>query len=233
MLSNINMYNYPDTGGLLGSQSPNVNSSDKIIRAEEAKVTAKTALENNGNLSLSTRAQKLSAITSEFFSGKPVASIDTAKLIDRVYEYGLISQKEYASLNDKPQGVDDAVVVEPTSTQSLSQFLDRFNERLSGIEGYQDSTDSTVVALKQALDHASIIFNDIEQAKKAPDFKSTLADTKETLTKLLNSEEFRAMPLDDKVDMSNVIKTLDVIDKISLKRLDNPMVNKYINIANY
>jgi len=222
------MYN-----SILGNQSSGVTASATVTKTEEAKATEKGELQKTDNLSLSTRAQKLSAITSEFFDGKPFASIDTTKLIDRVYEYGLISQKEYATLNDKPQGVEDAAVIEPTSTQSLSEFLDRFDERLNNVDGYQDSKDSTVVELKQALAHAGTLFDDIERAKKEPDFKSKLTSTKDTLTQLLNGEEFQDMPLDDKVDMSNVIKTLDIMDKISIKRLDNPMVNKYINIANY
>jgi len=41
------------------------------------------------------------------------------------------------------------------------------------------------------------------------------------------------MKFDDKVDMSNVIKTLDIIDKINVKRLDNAMINRYLNVASY
>lgn len=228
MLSNINLYN-----SLTGSQQTKIQSSEKIVSPQETSVTAKADQTNNDNLSLSTRAQKLSAITSEFFNGKPFASVDTAELIDRVYQYGLISKTEYATLSDKPQNVDDSTIIEPTSTQSLSKFIDRFKERLDDIDGYQESDDQTVTALRQALDSASAILDDVEQAKKSADFKSVLIDSKQTLTALLNSEEFSAMPLEDKVDMSNVIKTLDIVNKLSINRLDNPMINRYINVANY
>ncbi|NRA55942.1 MAG: hypothetical protein HRU23_17530 [Gammaproteobacteria bacterium] len=228
MLSNISMYN-----SLLGNQSANINASEQLTKIEEAKVVANSELQEQGNLSLSTRAQKLSAITSEFFSGTSFASVDTAGLIDRVYEYGLMSNKEYATLTDNNYGIADTTEDEQTSTQSLSQYLTDLDQRLSNIDDYEDSDNSSVVALKQALEHASTIFDDIEQAKKEPNFKSNLATTKQTLTELLNSTAFSEMELKDKVDMSNTIKTLDIIDKISINRLDNPMVNKYINIANY
>lgn len=228
MLSNINMYS-----SLLGAQHTNVSSSEKVASTEATPAAEKTDGQHNGNLSLSTKAQKLSAINSEFFNGKPFASVDTQKLIDRVYEYGLISKTEYASLSDKPTDADAAAVVESTSTQSLSKFVNGFKERLDDVDGYQESEDDSVVALKQALNNAADIFNDVEQTKKSREFKSMLADTKETLTTLISSDEFSAMPLGDRVDMTNVIKTLDIVDKINIKRLDNPMINRYINVANY
>ena len=228
MLSSINMYN-----SLLGNQQASINAADKVAPDDAAVAKAQVNQETDGNLSLSTRAQKFSAITREFFSGKSFASIDTAKLIDRVYEYGLMSKSEYETLSSKSTATDDTEIVETTSTASLSRFLDQFDQRLSGVEGYQDAGNERVVALKQALNHASLIFQDVEQAKKSDDFKSDLASSRATLTELLNTEAFKAMPINDKVDMANVIKTLDVIDKINVKRLDNPMINRYISVANY
>jgi len=228
MLTNINMYN-----AIIGNQQTNVSSTEQVFNAADAVTTTKPDNQTDGNLSLSTRAQKLSAISSEFFSGKAFSSVDTAKLIDRVYEYGLISKSEYQKVSEKTQSADDVKTVADTSTESLQIFIDRFEDRMSNVDGFQESTEKTVVALKEAFKNASAILNDVEHEKKSSDFKAVLAQTKQTLTSLVNGPAFSEMKIDDKVDMSNVIKTLDIIDKINVKRLDNSMVNRYINVANY
>jgi len=166
---------------IVGNQQSGVSSTQETFKAEDSTTTEKTAHINSDNISLSTRSQKLSAISGEFFSGKSFSSVDTAKLIDRVYEYGLISKSEYNTLNHSTTSEDGAKTDEPTSTASLQQFIDQFKQRMGKVDGFQESTEKSVVALKEALNNASTILNDVEQAKKSPDFKAVLTQSKQTL----------------------------------------------------
>ena len=228
MLNSIGLYNH-----LAGNQASGLAASEQIQAADSKPAKQSVAKISGENLSLSSRAQKLNAINNEFFNGKAIASVDTAKLIDRVYEYGLISKGEYGQLTRAPQDSEGQPIDTPTSTQSLTQFLDHFEQRLEKVEGYQDSDQQSVIDLKSALASAKGILGDVEGAKGNPQFKNTLDTTKSVLNDLLGQEAFADMPLEDRVDMSNVIKTLDIVDKIDPKRLDNQRVNHYIAVANF
>ena len=50
------------------------------------------------NLILSSRSQKLNAISNEFFSQGNFTQIDSTALIERVHEYGLMNDDEYEQL---------------------------------------------------------------------------------------------------------------------------------------
>ena len=165
--------------------------------------------------------------------GNQQTSVSATREAFKIEETVATAKSEYNTLSESTPSVDNADTIESTSTESLQQFIDRFKERMGKVAEFNESTEESVVALKEALNNASLILNDVEQAKKSSDFKAVLTQTKQTLMEMVNAESYSEMKIDDKVDISNVIKTLDIIDKINVKRLDNAMVNRYINVANY
>jgi len=144
---------------IIGNQQTHINSTKEVFEATQTTIAEKTEIPTSSNLSLSTRSQKLNAISSEFFNGKAFSSIDTTKLIDRVYEYGLISKSEYNTLNESTQNEGDSEAQESTSTASLQQFIDQFKERMGKVDGFDQSTQESVVALKPSTSLTKLTSN--------------------------------------------------------------------------
>ena len=228
MLNSIGLYNNlagNQTSGLAGSEQVQATSS------QGAKPDAKAVPEKH--LFLSGRAHKLNAINNEFFNGQAYASKDTARLVERAHEYGLISQSDYRQLTQAPRLPGGQLLDSVSTTQSLTRFLDSFEQRFPQVEGYQDIEEESVAALNNALSSAKAILGDIEGAKANPQFKPALHGTKSVLSNLLSVDHFAAMPMEDRVDLTNVVKTLDVIDKIDPKRFDNQPIDQYITVAGF
>ena len=72
---------------------------------------------------------------------------------------------------------------------------------------------------------------DIETAKVSPDFKESLNQTITALKDTIKTEVFERLPLDDKVNIVKITKSLDIIDKVTAQRLTNSKVNLYLDIS--
>jgi len=185
---------------------------------------------------LSNRAEKLSALSNEFFQGGTLASQDVDALIERTYEYGFISKSEYLKLSENSASETVNNQADKTSTTSLIDYINEFKERLNNLDEteFEQATPEekeSLTAMKKALDSAQSILSDIEQAKLSPNFKTDLQDTIIIFKDIINSEAFATMELDDKVNLTNVEKTLEIIDTLSPQRLTNKKVNQYIDIS--
>lgn len=231
MINNINSYssNY-------NLNSPASTGIDEIIEAHtKSKATTDEAVtKTNENLYLSSRAKKINAISTEFFSNGAMNFNDVNALKERAYELGLISKQEYAQLTDSDlpdEGSDTNVEI---SSQTLASFAGNFVERLD--EAEVDDSDAEeaskkLLALKEALTAAKILLSDVDTAKNAPDFKESLSATLSSIKETINADTFEILPLDDKVGISKVYQALEIVDKISHKRLSNEKVDRYIQFS--
>lgn len=219
----------------------NINSSspgevDEIIDAHKKLSTTKdeTVLNKKENLYLSSRAQKINNLSKEFFNNGTINFNDVDSLKDRVYELGLISKQEYAQLTHTEVANKDTQFNEKMLSQSLGDFAGNFIERLdeASVEGTDSEKDSnSILALKETLTTAQKILSNIDIAKNNQDFKESLASTLYALKETINADSFEIIPLDDRVGISKIYQALEVIDKISQKRLSNEKVNRYLQIS--
>lgn len=208
----------------------NVSATQTVNSEVEETDQSAQETSNSDNISLSTRAQKMSAIDNEFFNGKPITSLDIQQLINRVHEYGLISDTEFEALGGSET---ETSTTNPVSlTESLESYIVELQKSLDTLENTQMFSEVTIDEFQKALDSTKSILNDVEKAKKTSDFKLTLAENKQTLSQVLESEEFDALSMDDKVTVHDSIKALTIIDKISPDQLTNASVNQYIGVAN-
>lgn len=186
------------------------------------------------NLYLSSRAKKINAISTEFFSNGGMNFNDVNALKDRAYELGLISKQEYAQLTDTELADKDTGHDVEVSSQTLASFAGNFVERLDSA-GVDDSdaeqTSKSLLALKEALTTAKTILSDVDTAKNDPDFNESLAATLSLIKDTIDADTFEILPLDDKVGISKVYQALEIIDKISPKRLSNAKVDRYIKFS--
>ena len=201
----------------------------------KAKKEGKAAEIKNSDVFLSSRAQRISLLNTEFFRGGSLTNTDVNKLVERVYEFGLISKEDYSRLSGKSLDQQPSAKAETTK---LVDFIDDFSARLTKSEkddigkDKQDTAGSkTVEKLTEALQQAKVILADVEQAKKQDNFKNLINQSITTLREVIDSSAFNKIPIDDRASLTNLGRSLEVIDKLSPQRLTNAKVNRYLDIS--
>jgi hypothetical protein len=237
MLNNINSYS-----SLINTPSTNTSTSeiDSIIAQHKESTAEQTAsvTTNQNSLYLSSRAQKINALSKEFFSGDSLKFDDVESLKERVYQLGLISKDEYAKLTNTSSDIDTNTLNTDNSTLGLTEYMGDLITRLQADEN-NDASDpeseeqrsETLSILIKALESAKAIISDVEEAKRETDFKESLQATLSTLKDTIENPAFEKIPLDDKVGLSKVYQTLEIVDQLSPQRLNNAKLNKYIDLS--
>ncbi|GLX79450.1 hypothetical protein tinsulaeT_27900 [Thalassotalea insulae] len=238
MINNINPYS-----SFFNTNTATTNSSSELEQIigshKQSKPDNNSQLEaSNSNLYLSSKAQKISALSNEFFSGGNLAFNDLDSLKQRIYQLGLISKQEYAQLTDTELSDDELAASNNLSSQGVANYIGDFLQRLDETDaGKINDTDNTtqesetLTALKEALNAAKNIISNLDQAKTDADFKATLANSMSFIKDTINATSFEKMPLDDKVGLTKVYQTLELVDKISPQRLTNDKLNRYIELS--
>ena len=237
MLNNINSYS-----SLINTPSTNTSTSeiDSIIAQHKESTAEQTAsvTTNQNSLYLSSRAQKINALSKEFFSGDSLKFDDVESLKERVYQLGLISKDEYAKLTNTSSDIDTNTLNTDNSTLGLTEYMGDLITRLQADENNdasdpesEEQRNETLSILIKALESAKAIISDVEEAKRETDFKESLQATLSTLKDTVENPAFEKIPLDDKVGLSKVYQTLEIVDQLSPQRLNNAKLNKYIDLS--
>ena len=235
MINNINSYADGFTSN--SNLSPSNTKVDKIV--EDYKKSSADKLTNNNsdknsNLFLSSKAQKINAISNEFFSNSGPSFTDIEQLKERAYQLGLISKEEYAQLTKTELSQEKITSANDLSTQGIGNYIGDFLIRLEeGSTGNKDdentNTESTTIeALKAVLTKAKEIITDVDKAKSEPKFNESLSNSLSFLKETITAAEFKSLPIDDQVGLTKVYQTLEIVDKLSPKRLTNEKINQYI-----
>jgi len=240
MVNNINSYtSLFNTNSLPSSSTSEV---EKIILAHknEATVNDESNTSTNTSLNLSSRAQKVSALSNEFFSGGDLSFNDVDALKERIYQFGLISKEEYAGLTKTTLSEEDKAASKDVSSQNLASFLGDFLDRLDETKaGKTDDLNSNgnaeeseiLIELKVALLKAKDILADVDKEKSDPKFKESLMNSLSFIKDTINTKAYETMQLDDKVGLGKVYQALEVVDKMSPQRLTNEKLNRYMKVA--
>ncbi|WP_076420380.1 hypothetical protein [Colwellia sp. UCD-KL20] len=241
MINNINLFNSLfNTGSAIPS---NTSEVDEIVAAhkQDTSTSVQNTSSNSSNLYLSSRSQKISSLSNEFFGQGGLNFDDVDSLKERVYQLGLISKEEYANLTHTELSDEELAASKDVSSQNIASFIGNFLERLDAIDvkavtnadndEEPEEESETLTALKSALSQAKTILIDVEEAKKSPEFKESLTSSLSLLKEVINTNAFEIMPLDDKVGLSKVYQALEIVDKISPQRLTNDKVNRYMQVA--
>ncbi|GHE86448.1 hypothetical protein [Thalassotalea profundi] len=236
MINNINTYS-----NLFNASSTSTSEVDAVI-AEHKQSTAvvEQEISHSTNLYLSSRAQKINSISQEFFSGGSLSVENIDSLKERVYQLGLISKQEYASLTNTELSEKELAAAEALPNQNIANFIGDFLTRLDETDaGKIEKSEidepleesETLILLKSTLLTAKDILSDVEQAKTNSNFKESLASTLSFLQETISADAFEKMPLDDKVGLSKTYQALEIVDKISPQRLSNDKLNRYLEVS--
>jgi len=249
MINNLGLYNSA-TFNNNATVSQNTTAEIQAITEKKVESSGKneesTSVDNS--IYLSSRAQKINAISSEFFSGAQLTFDDIDALKEKLYQFGLISQGDYASLSGTKADATDTETNTKTSTTLLTNFLGDFITRLNSdetdentntntnTENDTDGDDSvtsseTIKVLTAALTTAKEILTNVEEQKMHTDFKSSLKNSLALLNETINDQSFEKLPLADKIGLSKVHQALEIVDRLSPQRLNNDKVNQYIKLA--
>ncbi|WDE00405.1 hypothetical protein [Thalassomonas actiniarum] len=232
MLTSINAYTTQTANNRLDT----VNSTAEST-ASAGTVREESAAAAGNNLFLSSKAEKINAISAEFFKKGPLTSVDVDKLVERAYEYGLISKAEYGNLAKTAQGEQSQEGETQTVTASLAGFIEDFQQRFNSVDADEQNGENsrteptdTEIEMNKALSSAQAILSDVEQAKKADNFQQSLSHAIATLTEVVQSESFSQLPLDDRVGLSKSVQALEVVDKLTPQKQSNKFINRYLDI---
>ncbi|MDO6425877.1 hypothetical protein Q4489_02585 [Thalassotalea sp. 1_MG-2023] len=239
MINNINNYSTFFSGNTSNSASSEVD--DIIASHKSTQEAAINSTESSqSHLFLSSKAQKISAIKSEFFSGDGVSFNDIETLKTRAYQLGLINKEEYGRLSNTEFSAEEIQASDDISTKGIANYITDFLQRLEESDAgvskessdQEDGVESeALIALKSALTNARTIINDVENEKTSPEFKEMLMSTITTLKDTINASAFEKMPVDDNVGLTKVYQTLEIVDRISPQRLTNEKLNQYMSVS--
>ena len=242
MINSLNTYSTLLNSAPSASTSrSNTSEVDNIIEEYKASSAESEAVSkiNDSNLYLSSRAQKINAISKEFFSNDALNFNDVEALKERVYQLGLISKNEYTTLTNSSSEIESSE--NDNQAESIVDFIGSLLERLENDDIESNETDdltstpeedsAALTALIKALESAKYIISDVEEAKRGSDFKANLQDTLLLLKETIEAPSFEKIPLDDKVSLSKVYQTLGIVDQLPPERLNNEKLNKYMDLS--
>ena len=191
-----------------------------IILKIQFLISLEVASTKIGGVDLSSRSQKLAAITSEFFSGKDLTQLDINQLSQRLGEYGLISPEQHAKLNGSLKSNNENA---HQPSQKLSSFLNNLSNSAQA-----KNLDENLTA---SLENAEHILGNVNKAKEDEGFSRILEQTISEFDKFLSSEEFKGLTPADQHSFKTVSSALNIVDQITPKNLNNKQLNSYLSIA--
>lgn len=208
----------------LSSQSTNSSSVSQTEQGKLEDSNKKSGRLEGSDIVVSSRAQKLQALSSEFFAGG-VSSTDINALKERAYEYGLITQRQFDSL-----GTSSSVVLnEDNTTQSLADELNKVKLQIEkrNKEVPEDERQD-VSSVTNVLTNAATILSDPEEAITNEQFKQQIASSIKELNDIIESDTFGNLPLSERVSITNSASALSVIESLAPRNLTNDKLNKYL-----
>jgi hypothetical protein len=198
--------------------------------SETDSTDQQTTSDSTDNVSLSTRAQKLNLIANEFFTS---SSIDMDELVERIYEYGLITDTQYSAL-----GGGEEASTGDSATDSVIEYIGNLTENLSELSDEQTFNGITLAELKEALNDSKDIILNVSSTEMSSSLSQSIAENKLVLAEVYDSEEFGEMSEDDQLTMASVIKTLSVIEALSSysstsTQTENSLLSSYLDVSQY
>lgn len=242
MINNLGLFNslFNTSSQVTSTSNSKVDTiieehKNKKTEAEEIKQTTDT------NLYLSSKSQKINALSNEFFNKKDLNFLDIEQLKERAYQFGLISKSEYSALSNAEVTNTNNELSNKTTTVSLSGFIDDFLKRLDVVNEEFEESDTqednesvaheTLLALKTSLQTAKDILINVDEAKNKDSFKTSLNESLAFIKETINTDAFDKMKLDDKVGISKVYQALEIVNSITPQRLSNAKINRYIDLS--
>ena len=122
MINNLGLYNSAFNKNSAVAQKNTDEIQVITEKYAEKSITSDITGDTNNSLFLSSKAQKINAISSEFFSGAELTFDDIGKLKEKLYQFGLISKNDYAALTNDTVSESSNEENDKVSTTTLANF---------------------------------------------------------------------------------------------------------------
>lgn len=204
---------YQNLLNMLGLQS--TSSASATSTSSETTSSSTSALSasvsDSDKVSVSLRAEKLSRISAEFFSGA-ISSSQIPALTERLYQDGLLSSSEFQALGGQTQTV--------SAITEASNFLNRFILEES-VDGDSEASKSllAVVSVIDGMDQATTA----DQRRRESDAYDYVAN----YTDLLQEAE---APADIIKGFENVLDVLSALDKVRKSEQSTGALASYASV---
>ena len=211
----------------LSSQSTQTSLVSQTTDSTDAEANKKSVKLEGSDIVVSSRAQKLKALSDEFFAGNGLTGGNVSALTERAYEYGLLSQTQYTSLSN---GVASNTVQTPNPTsQSLSEQLEQVSQELEKRnKEVPEEERQDVSSITNILNRAAGILVDPETAITKEQFSQDIANTIQDLKVIVDSDTFGNLPVAERTAITNSASALSTIEALAPRNLTNNKVNQYL-----
>lgn len=205
------------------AKNTSVNQTEQVKNDDAKKNSVKL---DGSEIVVSSRAQKLKALASEFFTGG-INGVDIKALKERAYEYGLISKSQYNSLTKATSSVNTDK--SENTTQSLAEELNKVEKQIEKRNSLvPEAKRQDVTPVTSALNKAAVILKDPEEAITNEQFKSQIATAIKDLKGIIDSDTFGNLPVDERATITSSASALSVIESLAPRNLTNDKLNKYL-----
>ncbi|WP_428242244.1 hypothetical protein [Gynuella sp.] len=207
---------------LNGSNTSAINNYATNTAKTGASASSQTQTESDASadtVELSTRAQKIQKLNEEFFPTGPKNFTLSRAFIERLNEYGLISDSEASSLGDtlSTSSDNDDTAALDTLTEDVTSLIERLKE--------QDTDNALIEPLQQALDVIDSF--DSYQATGSSESISTILTN---LNYYQSAAESGDLNDSDAKTLNQLKLALKVADKLSPSTLSSEKVSSYLAI---
>jgi hypothetical protein len=132
-----------DSSLLTNNQTTATNQTSSASNSKTATTESTVTTVNQDQLEISTRAQKIQKLNEEFFSGPIQSFTISQEFIQRLEEYGFITNDQASNLGVNAETTESS---DNSTIGELTKFIDSFSASLNKI----DPNNSLIDALQQA-----------------------------------------------------------------------------------
>ena len=213
-IQTLNPFLSPSTTSSAKTNSANtaIHKASTIEKTDAPAISNEIAPKED-DISLSSRAQKIQMLNEEFFPGGPSSVTITPDFIQRLHEYGFISESE---ANDLSSGT----TAESESTDTVGALSDEIKRITQGLEA-----DSSLIGI---LNRADDIINNLDGTKPTH-LTNNIKLVDVELNAYLNSDEAAQLTETEKQSMEQLSLALTLADKLNPNNLTSPKLNSYLS----
>lgn len=197
------------------SSSSVSSSDDNTVNTTDSNTEQKTTTD----VELSTRAQKIQALSEEFFPGGPKTVVISDAFIERLHEYGLIGDEDAQQLSASLASSSSSSLDEEIPLDTLADDLKTLISYLEQEQADEGDTNT----LSKAVEI-------IESFDSFSSSSAELTSLRQEVGNLKNSDLEPALTQAQQNTLTDLETTLSVAAKLSPENVSSDQINHYLDI---
>jgi len=199
-------------------ENSNKTEIQKTTNATNTNAGEEKTLNSVSDIKLSSRAHKIQILNEEFFPSGPASVTITPEFIQRLHEYGFISEAEVERLNrGKPEHQRTSGTLGELSTE-----IESLSDRLKN--------DQPGDSLIDILTRADAIINNLDGSKPSS-LTSNIKMVSAELNSYLGSGDAKQLTDEEKKSMDELSLALTIADKLNPNNISSQKLNSYLSFT--